>query len=75
MRALGFEPRKDEVKRMVEDIDKDGTGQIEYGEFLAVILRQSEVDLVCDPRDRYTFGFDRTQKMTTCRLCRRLTHR
>ena len=26
MRALGFEPKKEEIKKMIADIDKDGTG-------------------------------------------------
>ena len=27
MRALGFEPKKEEIKKMIADIDKDGTGE------------------------------------------------
>ena len=27
MRALGFEPKKEEIKKMISDIDKDGSGQ------------------------------------------------
>ncbi len=26
MRALGFEPKKEEIKRMIADVDKDGSG-------------------------------------------------
>jgi len=26
MRALGFEPKKEEIKKMIADIDKEGTG-------------------------------------------------
>ena len=26
MRALGFEPKKEEIKKMISDIDKEGTG-------------------------------------------------
>ena len=26
MRALGFEPKKEEIRRMISDIDKDGSG-------------------------------------------------
>ena len=26
MRALGFEPKKEEIKKMIASIDKDGTG-------------------------------------------------
>lgn len=27
MRALGFEPKKEEIRKMISDIDKDGSGQ------------------------------------------------
>jgi len=27
MRALGFEPKKEEIKKMIADIDKEGTGK------------------------------------------------
>lgn len=26
MRALGFEPKKEEIKKMIADIDKEGSG-------------------------------------------------
>ncbi len=34
MRALGFEPKKEEIKKMISDIDKDGNGTIDFQEFL-----------------------------------------
>merc|ERR1712167_435798 len=34
MRALGFEVKNEELKKMVADIDGDGNGTIEFGEFL-----------------------------------------
>ena len=27
MRALGFEPKKEEIKKMISDIDKEGSGK------------------------------------------------
>ena len=30
MRALGFEPKKEEVKKMIGEIDKEGRGVIEF---------------------------------------------
>jgi Ca2+-binding EF-hand superfamily protein len=27
MRALGFEPRKEEIRKMISDINKDGAGK------------------------------------------------
>ena len=30
MRALGFEPKKEEIRKMIADIDKDGSGMHFY---------------------------------------------
>lgn len=27
MRALGFEPKREEIKKMIAEIDKEGTGK------------------------------------------------
>ena len=37
MRALGFEPGKDEVKRMIAGIDADGSGTVDFSEFLSMM--------------------------------------
>jgi Ca2+-binding EF-hand superfamily protein len=37
MRALGFEVKKEELKKMISDIDNDGNGSIEFGEFLEMM--------------------------------------
>merc|ERR1712098_426296 len=37
MRALGFEVKNEELKKMVSDVDNDGNGTIEFGEFLAMM--------------------------------------
>ena len=37
MRALGFEPSKEEVKRMMAEADREGTGKIEYKDFLELM--------------------------------------
>ena len=34
MRALGCEPRKEDIKRLVAEVDKDGTGQIDFNGYL-----------------------------------------
>ncbi len=36
-RALGFEPKKEEIKKMIADIDKDGSGTIDFEEFLQMM--------------------------------------
>uniref|UniRef100_A0A3Q4B1G0 EF-hand domain-containing protein n=1 Tax=Mola mola TaxID=94237 RepID=A0A3Q4B1G0_MOLML len=40
MRALGFEPKKEEIKKMISDVDKDGTGKISFADFLAVMTQK-----------------------------------
>ena len=37
MRALGFEPKKEEIQKMISDIDKDGSGTIDFSEFLEMM--------------------------------------
>jgi len=37
LRALGFEPRKEEIKKMVAEVDKDNTGKICFDDFLALM--------------------------------------
>merc|ERR1711998_357258 len=37
MRALGFEVKNEELKKMVTDIDNDGNGTIEFVEFLSMM--------------------------------------
>jgi hypothetical protein len=46
MRALGFEPKKEEVKKMISDIDKDGSGTIDFQEFLQMMTAKM-VRLTC----------------------------
>merc|ERR1712072_1487545 len=38
MRAIGFEVKNEELKKMVSDIDNDGNGTIEFGEFLQMMI-------------------------------------
>jgi len=45
MRALGFEPKKEEIRKMIADIDKDGNGTIDFNEFLEMMTaKMSEKD-------------------------------
>ncbi|NXV75292.1 CETN1 protein, partial [Atlantisia rogersi] len=39
MRTLGFEPGKEEIKKMLPDIDK-GTGNISFNDFLVVMTQK-----------------------------------
>lgn len=45
IRALGFEPKKEDIKKMVADVDKEGTGKISYADFLQLMtLKMTEKD-------------------------------
>jgi centrin-1 len=37
MRALGFEPKKEEVKKMIADVDREGKGVIEFSDFMELM--------------------------------------
>ena len=41
MRALGFEPKKEEIKKMVADLDKDGSQNgIDFNDFLLMMTQK-----------------------------------
>merc|ERR1712139_403912 len=45
MRALGFQVKKSEVRKMISDIDKDDSGTIDFEEFLQMMTaKMSEKD-------------------------------
>jgi len=45
MRALGFEPRKEEIKKMVSEVDKEATGRLSFDAFLSLMAsKMSEKD-------------------------------
>jgi len=40
MRALGHEPRKEDLKKQVSEVDKDNTGQLDFDGYLNIILNK-----------------------------------
>jgi Ca2+-binding EF-hand superfamily protein len=40
MRALGFEPKKEEIKKMISDIDKDGSGKTFMSQSFFLLQRE-----------------------------------
>ena len=45
MRALGFEPRKEEIKKMLTEVDKDNSGKLTFDGFLSLMAnKMSEKD-------------------------------
>jgi Ca2+-binding EF-hand superfamily protein len=43
MRALGFEPKRDEIKKMIGEVDSQGTGVIAFEDFLDLM----RIKMVC----------------------------
>ena len=59
LRALGFDSKKEKVRKMIADIDLDGSGTIDKGELrgllkaLCIPSNELEVSFACaPPRDR-----------------------
>merc|ERR1712153_9545 len=67
MRALGFE-----LKKMVSDVDNDGNGTIEFGEFLGMMTaKMGEKDTREDIEKVFKlFGDDNTNKISFRNLAR-----
>ncbi len=66
MRALGFDPKKDEVKKMIADVDTDGFGTIGFDDFMALMTAKMAER---DPREEILKAFrlfddDETDKIT-----------
>ncbi|XP_014310410.1 centrin-2 [Myotis lucifugus] len=40
MRAMGFEPKKEEIMKMISQIDPEGTGKMNFNDFLTVMTQK-----------------------------------
>merc|ERR1712196_156325 len=40
MKALGFEPKKEEISKMVKDMDKDGDATVDFEEFCVMLAEK-----------------------------------
>merc|ERR1712097_217605 len=72
MRALGFEVKNEELKKMVTDIDTDGNGTIEFSEFLNMMTgKMGEKDTREDVEKVFKlFDDDSTNKISFRNLAR-----
>merc|ERR1712130_828676 len=72
MRALGFEVKNEELKKMVDDIDNDGNGTIEFAEFLEMMTgKMGEKDSREDIEKVFKlFDDDNTNKISFRNLAR-----
>jgi centrin-2/centrin-1 len=45
MRALGFEPKKEEIKKLISEVERDESGAIDFSAFLQIMtIKMSERD-------------------------------
>ncbi|KAI8146169.1 calmodulin-like protein [Fennellomyces sp. T-0311] len=59
MRSLNLNPTDSELKDMVNEVDSDGDGTIDFNEFLSMLARkQKEVDTQAEMREAFSV-FDR----------------
>merc|ERR1711943_183335 len=72
MRALGFEVKNEELKKMVTDVDNDGSGTIEFNEFLGMMTaKMGEKDTREDIEKVFKlFDDDSSSKITFKNLAR-----
>merc|ERR550537_292941 len=66
MSALGFEPKQEEIDKMVRDVDDDGSGSVDYPEFLEMMAHKI---LNRDPIEEIDKAFklfddDQTERVT-----------
>ena len=40
MRALGFEPKKEEIRKLLNEVDKGGEGAIKFDDFLDIMTQK-----------------------------------
>lgn len=73
MRALGFEPKKDEIKKMIADVDKEGTGTIEYQDFLDLMtVKMAERDPLEEIRKAFKLFDDDDSSFISLKNLRRV---
>merc|ERR1712005_61023 len=71
MRALGFEVKNEELKKMVSDVDNDGNGTIEFSEFLQMMTgKMGEKDTREDIEKVFKLFDDDTTKISFRNLAR-----
>ena len=54
MRALGFEPKREEIKKMIADVDTNKSGVIDYNEFIDMMTQKMAER---DPREEMLKAF------------------
>jgi len=68
MRSLGFEPTKEEIAKMVTDVNDDGSGTIEYPESLSLMTHKVLNHL---PKEKIVKAFKRLDNDGTGKFLRK----
>ncbi len=66
MRAIGFEPKKEEIYKIIADVDKDGSGVIDFPEFLDIMTGKIAER---DPREEMIKAFHLFHDDSTGNIC------
>merc|ERR1712172_48380 len=66
MRALGFDMSRDELDRMIKDIDPKNTGKIDFDDFLQIIILQISKK---DPEEELIKAFKLFDTKNTGKIC------
>ncbi len=54
MRNLGQNPKEDELQKMINEVDEDGSGNIDFNEFIVLMAKRlRETDDEEDIRESY----------------------
>merc|ERR1712157_704595 len=66
MRALGFEPKKEDIKRILADLGKDGNSSIDFNDFYQIMeIKMSERDNKAEMEKAFRlFDDDNTGKIS-----------
>lgn len=66
MKALGFDPTREEIRSIIQDVDQDGTGLIEYQDYLDIMaVKMKERDPVEEMKKAFRlFIDDNSDKIT-----------
>jgi centrin-1 len=72
MRALGFEPKKEEVRRLIQEVDKNGEGVIRYEDFYEIMSQKiSERDPVEEMKKAFMLLCEEGQERITIKSLRK----
>lgn len=54
LRALGNNPTQEEIEQMIEEVDEDGSGTIDFGEFLEMMAKKlTRINIASELNDAF----------------------